>query len=316
MKGKIIKNICSKPLMFPGVFYSIESILGKMFGGFISCWHDLPAEIFKSHVESLHPSKPIPLKELIERHKRGKSTKGCFALTFDDGIGTTVRDISNLCASMGWPVTFYVPTGYVDGGILPYQKVEFIDQYLPIGNYLIPSNGKDIQNRKLNKQQLVQSLTNLIYTEHFKVVNRILDYFVEQILDKEKKNLLYEEYPKPITWDEIEKLSKNQIISFQSHSVTHTAVSSLGKNEIEDEMIKSKEIIEQHTGRKVHSFCYPYGGAASIGEYAPKMAAKYYDSAVTLMRGRLKKNNPLYLPRIDLYEEDSVGFIRLKVILS
>jgi hypothetical protein len=46
------------------------------------------------------------------------------------------------------------------------------------------------------------------------------------------------------------------------------------------------------------------------------MAAKYYDSAVTLMRGRLKKNNPFYLPRIDLYEEDSVGFIRLKVILS
>ena len=100
MKGKIIKNICSKPLMFPGVFHPIESILSKMFGGFISCWHDLPAEIFKSHVESLHPSKPIPLKELIERHKRGKSTKGCFALTFDDGIGTTVRDISNLCASM------------------------------------------------------------------------------------------------------------------------------------------------------------------------------------------------------------------------
>jgi len=316
MKGKLIKNICSKPLMFPGVFHSIESILGKMFGGFISCWHDLPAEIFKSHVESLHPSKPIPLKELIERHKRGKSTKGCFALTFDDGIGTTVRDISNLCASMGWPVTFYVPTGYVDGGILPYQKVEFIDQYLPIGNYLIPNNSKDIQNKKLNKQQLILSLTNLIYTEHFKVVNRILDYFVEQILDKEKKNLLYEEYPKPITWDEIEKLSKNPIISFQSHSVTHTAVSSLSENEIEDEMIKSKEIIEQHTGLKVHSFCYPYGAEKSIGAYAPKIAAKHYNSAVTLMRGRLKKNNPFYLPRIDLYNGDSPGFVRLKVILN
>ena len=93
---------------------------------------------------------------------------------------------------------------------------------------------------------------------------KILNYFVEQILDKEKKNLLFEEYPKPITWDEIEKLSKNPIISFQSHSVTHTAVSSLNENEIEDEMIKSKEIIEQHTGLKVHSFCYPYGNEKSI----------------------------------------------------
>ena len=302
--------------MFPGVFHPIESMLGKMFGGFISCWHDLSAEIFKSHVECLHPSKPIPLEELVERHKAGKSTKGYFALTFDDGVGAIVREISNLCVNMGWPVTFYVPTGYVDGGILPYQKVEFIDRYLPIGNYLIPNNSKDIKNKKLNKQQLILSLTNLIYTEHFKVVNKILDYFIEQISDKEKNNLLYEEYPKPITWEEIEKLSKNPIISFQSHSVTHTAVSSLSENEIEDEMIKSKEIIEQHTERKVHSFCYPYGAEKSIGTYAPKIAAKHYNSAVTLMRGRLKKNNPFYLPRIDLYNGDSPGFVRLKVILN
>ena len=316
MKGKLFKNICSTPLMFSGVFHPIESILGKMFGGFISCWHDLSAEVFKSHVESLHPSKPIPLEELIKRHKAGKSTKGCFALTFDDGVSITVNDISNLCTSMGWPVTFYIPTDYVDGSVLPYQKIEFIDRYLPIGNYLIPNDSQYTLNKKLNKQQLILSLTNLIYTEHFKVVNKILDYFIEQISDKKKNNLLYEEYPKPITWEEIEKLSKNPIISFQSHSVTHTAVSSLSENEIEDEMIKSKEIIEQHTERKVHSFCYPYGAEKSIGAYAPKIAAKHYNSAVTLMRGRLKKNNPFYLPRIDLYNGDSPGFVRLKVILN
>ncbi len=126
-----------------------------------------------------------------------------------------------------------------------------------------------------------------------------------------KKRIYY-----PITWDEIEKLSKNPIISFQSHSVTHTAVSSLSENEIEDEMIKSKEIIEQHTGLKVHSFCYPYGAEKSIGVHAPKIAAKHYNSAVTLMRGRLKKNNPYYLPRIDFYNGDSPGFVRLKVILN
>lgn len=316
MKGKLIKNICSKPLMLPGVFYPIESILGKMFGGFISCWHDLSAEVFKSHVESLHPSKPIPLEELIKRHKAGKSTKGCFALTFDDGVSITVNDISNLCTSMGWPVTFYIPTGYVDGSVLPYQKIEFIDRYLPIGNYLIPNDSQYTLNKKLNKQQLIQSLTNLIYIEHFKIINRILDYFVEKVSDKKEKNLLYKECPKPITWNEIEKLSKNPIISFQSHSVTHTAVSSLNENEIENEMIKSKKIIEQHTEKKVHSFCYPYGAKKSIGKYAPKIAAKHYDSAVTLMRGRLKKNNPFYLPRIDLYREDSTSFVRLKVILN
>ena len=37
--------------------------------------------------------------------------------------------------------------------------------------------------------------------------------------------------------------------------------------------IKSKEIIENCTGRLVNSFCYPYGSKESIGNTAPKIAA-------------------------------------------
>ena len=37
----------------------------------------------------------------------------------------------------------------------------------------------------------------------------------------------------PILWSEVQELSKNQLISFQSHGVTHSAVSSLNEEEIE-----------------------------------------------------------------------------------
>ena len=224
--------------MFPGAFYSLESLISNFFGGFISCWHDLPAEIFKLHIESLHPSKPIPLRELIERYKSGKSTKYCFAITFDDGVGTTVRNISQLCATMGWPVTFYIPTDYLDGGILPYQKIEFINKYLIPQEYLIPKIEENFQNKKLNKKQTIQFLYDLLYFKHSEVINKILNYFIYEILPKEKSNLIQEEYSKSVTWKEIEKLSKNPIISFQSHSVSHTAVSSLNEVEIENEMKK------------------------------------------------------------------------------
>ncbi len=316
MKSKFIKNICSTPLLFPGVYYPIDLILSKILGGFIACWHDLSAEIFKSHVESLYPSKPIPLKTLIERYKSGKSTKGCFAITFDDGVGKTVRDISNICEDMGWPITFYLPTEYINGGMLPYQKVEFIEKHLSPDNYAIPNVSKKIQNKIFSKDQLIKFLNNLLYTEHFETIEKILEHFVEKITTKEKNNLLNSEYPKPITWNEITTLSKKPIISFQSHGVTHSALSSLNENEIENEMINSKKIIEQHTEQKVHSFCYPYGDKRSIGTNAPRIASKYFDSAVTLIRGRLKKNDPFYLSRIDFYSEDSPGFVRLKTILD
>ena len=34
------------------------------------------------------------------------------------------------------------------------------------------------------------------------------------------------------------------------------------------------------------------------------------------MRGRLKKKDPFYLPRVDFYENDASSFVRLKTILS
>ena len=315
MNLKSIKNICSMPLAFSGAFDIMESFIGGKFGGFICCWHNLSAERFQNHVEALHPAKPIPLEELVNRFTSGKSTKGCYALTFDDGVGSTVKDISEKCISKGWPVTFYIPTSYLDGEILPYQKVEFINKYLPYGDYEVPDFSKNFKSKITNKKKIIKTLTELLYFENIAVVKKTLDYFVN-LLDEETKALLNKEFPKPILWNEIEELSKKTVISFQSHGVTHSTVIGLSENEIEYEMIKSKEIIESHTNQKVHSFCYPYGAKKSIGEMAPKIAAKYFTSAVTLLRGRLKKNNPFYLPRIGLYSEDNSSFVRLKVVLN
>ena len=313
---KNIKNFFSIPLRSGVAFSVCENLLGKSPGGYIISWHDLSAEIFKSQVESLFPSEPIPLEELIKRYKAGKSIKKCFALTFDDGVKSTVKDVSAVCEKMNWPVTFYLPTGYLNGDILPYQKIQFINEKLPDDNYIIPDSLKKFEKNILSKKKLIKLSIKMLYVEHFSLINNFLDYFIKKILDKEKTNSLKDWCPKSISWEEIEKLSKNPIISFQSHGVSHTAVSSLIEKEIENEMLNSKKLIEQHTNKRVHSFCYPYGSSKSIGKLAPKIASKYFDSGTTLIRGRIKNSDPFYLPRIDLYENDTPHAVRLKVVLN
>ena len=78
----------------------------------------------------------------------------------------------------------------------------------------------------------------------------------------------------------------------------------------------SKASIEQCTGKKVNSFCYPYGAEISISSLSTEMASKYFESATTLIRGRLKNSNLYFLPRIDFYQENKTSFVRLKVVLS
>ena len=316
MNRNIIKNFCSKPLMSSTIFNLIDSIRSKLNGGYILCWHDISAEIFKSHVEALFPSRPIPLEELVERHKNRKSTAGCFALTFDDGVGATVRNISTLCLRMKWPVTFYIPTNNIYGEALPSFKIQAIDKYLPNGEYEIEYFDKCAKKTNFDKLGLIKFLHRSLYIKPIHDINTIINHFIELILTKVKPDQLNDSFPQPITWDEIKKISNNSIISFQSHGLSHTALSKLNKGEIENELVESKEIIEQHTGQKVHSFCYPYGNEQVIGKNALEIAVKHYDSAVTLIKGRLQDSNSFYLPRIDLYSSDSPSVVRLKIIVS
>ena len=175
-----IKNFLSKPLKFSSCFKVTESVLGKSKFGYIMCWHDLTPEIFKLQVEALYPSKPIPLDELVNRYKSGKSTKNYFAITFDDGVGSTVNNISKICLQMNWPVTFYLPVGYLNGESLPYHKVEFLSKNLPEGEYLIPKISKNFYGKKLKKNELIKFLGNLIYTEHSDTVEGLLKHFLEK----------------------------------------------------------------------------------------------------------------------------------------
>jgi len=60
---------------------------------------------------------------------------------------------------MNWPVTFYLPTGYLNGDNLPYQKIQFINEKLPEGNYTIPNNSKRFEKKTFNKK--VRNKTDL-----------------------------------------------------------------------------------------------------------------------------------------------------------
>jgi len=269
-------------------------------------------ETFETHVNSLKPSEPISLDELIKRYKSGKSIKNCFAITFDDGVEETVMGNWNICKKNNWPVTFYLPTDYLNGENLPYQKIQIIEKLL--NKYQLPEKIKN-KTQLLSKKNLIKYLIDMLYVKNNQTINENINYFLKLIStnpEYKNKNLM----PKAISWEKVKDISKNSLSSFQSHSVSHTACSSLSEKELKNEMLTSKKTIEDFTGRKVNSFCYPYGSQRSISDLSVQVASKYFETATTLIRGRLKNSNLHYLPRIDLYEENTVSFVRLKVTLS
>ena len=124
------------------------------------------------------------------------------------------------------------------------------------------------------------------------------------------------EPPSPITWPEVEALSTHDLIRFESHGITHTAMSALTEEQIAFEMKQSRDLIAGHTGRQCRHLAYPYGGEESIGGLAPSIARRYYDSSVTMSPGRVEGTDPWLLPRIPFYAENSRSLARLKLLLK
>jgi peptidoglycan/xylan/chitin deacetylase (PgdA/CDA1 family) len=284
--------------------------------GFVLAFHVIPSEQLVAFVENLSPLQPIPLDELVRRVRQRKSTSGVFAITVDDGVGENVRAITSALAGRGWPATFYLPTHYIDTGQpMAFQWWAEIEQLLPSRTVHLPSGAFDL-SCAAGRQALWDNMQSLWHTQrpesYCLTINELIDAALrEHGISRESLNP-----PTPITWAEVSQLSCNGLFQFESHGVSHAAMSSLTAEEIKREMRQSKETIAQHTGRVCRHLAYPFGNPLSIGEIAPVLAQQVYDSAVTMTLGQADGAHPWLLPRIPLYPENSKLFAQCKILLT
>jgi peptidoglycan/xylan/chitin deacetylase (PgdA/CDA1 family) len=120
-----------------------------------------------------------------------------------------------------------------------------------------------------------------------------------------------------LTWKEVRELHANGI-SFGSHTVTHPDLRSLGPDQIEYEMGRSKEIIEQQLGAPVESFSYPFAFPEEDQCFTrfleDLMENLGYDAGVSTILGRAsRKNNRFFLPRLPVNNWDDPHLLRAKL---
>ncbi len=312
--GPIPRRILARTVSLSGLYYLLQGIAGTAAGGFILAFHGIEAQRFSSVIEALHPNQPVHLSELIERNKKGRKTSGLFSITLDDGVGVTVRNIAAVLEARQWPATFYLPTDYLDNREgMPFQWWSRLMPYLPRQVIALPSGSIDLSGPRA-LSQLAANVTHRIRTRpahaYVPLIMELAEFLVkDKIVDRAAI-----EPPAPVTWDEAARLTRSGLIGFESHGVSHQAVVALTEEELAFEMHRSQQLISDHTNRVCRHFCYPFGGKESIGDSAARIAARYYDSAVTLVRGRIRGRDSYMLPRIPIYARDSASVTRLKVL--
>lgn len=65
--------------------------------------------------------------------------------------------------------------------------------------------------------------------------------------------------PDYLTWEQIREMQSSRLVEFGSHTATHRRLRSLTNEEISEELVSSKKILEEKLSVPVTAFCYPFG---------------------------------------------------------
>lgn len=101
-----------------------------------------------------------------------------------------------------------------------------------------------------------------------------------------------------MSWAEAQEMQQHGI-ELGAHTCTHPHLTALPHEQVQAEMQRSKQAIEDHTGAAVRTFAYPYGAYdATVRD----LAASLFEGACTTRLGEARASaNGHALPRIDMY---------------
>jgi peptidoglycan/xylan/chitin deacetylase (PgdA/CDA1 family) len=273
---------------------------------------------FEECMKYIAQSYPVISMDFLSQNfdKWERMPDDSFVITFDDGWIDFYDVAYPILSRLKIPATVYLTTGFVSSKCSYWQE--------RLNNLLL----QILANKKLflKKDNIISTpeinlkLKDLISkSDGMPVIFKFIDYLKEFTNDKILKTIfdlevhLKEHSIKSaenrhrffVNWDELNSI-KEPDISFGSHTVNHPILTNEQTNVIEDEICKSKKIIEKETGRDVFHFCYPNG---NYNDEIKKIVSGTYKSACTTNSGFVSKDSDIYaLNRIGINEEMVAGW--------
>jgi peptidoglycan/xylan/chitin deacetylase (PgdA/CDA1 family) len=107
-------------------------------------------------------------------------------------------------------------------------------------------------------------------------------------------------------------------IEFGSHTITHPKLTELSRGKITEELVGSKNMIQNIVGSEVSLFSYPYRFPAEDAQFTRKLGALLlqhgYSAGVTTAIGMSRaSDDPLFLRRLPINDTDDRQFFQAKL---
>lgn len=120
-----------------------------------------------------------------------------------------------------------------------------------------------------------------------------------------------------LTWSEVRELHACGIV-FGGHTVTHPQLTNLTRQQIREELVRSKAQIEDHLGYPVRSFSYPFRFPETNTRFISFLqdtleVSGYSNGVSTIVGTACATDNPFFLKRLPVNSDDDASLFSWKL---
>lgn len=222
----------------------------------------------------------VSFKDFINSINNKENLRKMALLTFDDGYKDNYDYAYPVLKKYEVPATLFISCNIINNrDMLWFDKLCYIFQRLPSGEYLLPVIGKKFfsgRNRRPGSILFAERLKALKPED----VNSIINYLAGAsgiIFDR----ALFEKLGLYLTGEEIKQMHSDGI-RIGSHGISHCILNKVAPDEAKKEMQESRAALEALIGDDIDCFSYPDGGITADDAYLIKLAGECgYKIAVT-----------------------------------
>ena len=249
----------------------------------------------------------LPLDDAVTRLQAGTLPARAVAISFDDGYADNFENALPLLEKHQLPATFFVSTGFLDGGRMwndtvieairacPDETLHLDDPGLGLGRFRLAS----VEDKRRAIETIIPRIKYLPVHERAENAERIARIAGVDL----PSNLM-------MTSEQIRQLHRLGM-QIGAHTMAHPNLVTIGLDEARKEIAGSKRFLEERLETRVRLFAYPNGKPGK--DYSPEhvhLARELgFDAAFSTTHGcATRHSDPFQLPRFTPWDRTQTRF--------
>jgi peptidoglycan/xylan/chitin deacetylase (PgdA/CDA1 family) len=255
--------------------------------------------LFSRQVECiLENFEVISLDESVTRILNGSVDKNYCVITFDDGYRDNFEIVAPILEKYRIPATIFVTYDAIEHGQFGWKAFDDAilnskEDYLDLRYFGFERI--DLRNC-LAREKVVVDLHGVLKQQSHYLKKEIVDYVLSQNTSK------YCDERFMLNWDEVCKLSQNDLFTIGAHTITHPILSKVSETQAIQEIVECKVLLEDKIKNSVNYFAYPNGGVDDYNANVISIVknAGYRAACTTVSGNNIVADDLFELKRVDV----------------